>query len=285
MSWVRYDGGFDSHPKVTAVIAEDPGAIALHTLANTWSSRTKRPGFVPKHQPGVLLADKRKGAKWAALLVRCNLWHEVEGGYRFHDHEVYRAPARERQTAGTPAELSAKRAAAGRRGGKASGVTRASTAKQSGEANEANGVSKASNTEATGVSPVVSSSSVLRTSELLTPEPVPPTAGVASQRPPNAGDIVAAYVDGAKAAGLPTPGENLRKRVGKQAGALLAQATADPDALFKAAHSMGANGWNDLEVQIQRDAAAAKGINGRPARQVYRNSKDPNHYDDLEPTQ
>jgi hypothetical protein len=117
MSWVRYDDGFDSHPKVTAVVAEDPGAVALHTLANTWSSRQKRPGFVPSHQPGVLVG-KARGKRWAALLERHGLWDAVEGGWEFHDHADYREN-RKRTTAGTPAELSAKRAEAGRKGGKA----------------------------------------------------------------------------------------------------------------------------------------------------------------------
>lgn len=258
MSWVRYDDGFDSHPKVTAVIAEDPGAIALHTLANTWSSRTKRPGFVPKHQPGVLLADKRKGSKWASLLVRAGLWHEVEGGYEFHDHDVYRAPARERQTPGTPAELSAKRAAAGRRGGQASGRTRASTAKQSGEANEANGASKTSNAEATGVSPVVSSSSVLRTSEPLTPEPVPTTSGVASLRQPNAGDVVAAWIEGAETASGERPGNRLIAQVGRQARELIDEGK-DPQRLVAAARAAGTKGYADLPRELLRAATPTNG--------------------------
>lgn len=72
----------------------------------------------------------------------------------------------------------------------------------------------------------------------------------------NAGDVIAAYVEGAHDAGLPRPSESLRGRVGKQANTLLAEG-ATLEALVAAARSMGAAGWNDLAVQIQRDAVEA----------------------------
>lgn len=65
-------------------------------------------------------------------------------------------------------------------------------------------------------------------------------------------------MDGAKAAGLPAPAETLRSRVGKQARSLLADKKTDHEALLIAARNMGAAGWNDLAVQVQRDAAAKK---------------------------
>lgn len=154
MAWVRYDDNFDSNAKVTAVIAEDPGAIGLHALANTWTNRSATPGFVPAHQPGVLLCDRSLGLKWASQLVRAGLWHERGQecdrcreyyadlpaslvGYVFHDAKDYRPPDRERQTPGTPAEISKKRQEAGRRGGRATAARRES-AQQTGPANQAN---------------------------------------------------------------------------------------------------------------------------------------------------
>lgn len=94
------------------------------------------------------------------------------------------------------------------------------------------------------------------------PSPLPPSAGTAPPRrdpgkPINAGDVIAAYMDGAKEAKLPAPAESLRSRVGKQARALLADKNTDHDALLVAARNMGAGGWQDLAVQMQRDAAAA----------------------------
>lgn len=90
----------------------------------------------------------------------------------------------------------------------------------------------------------------------------PPSAGTAPPRrdpgkPINAGEVVAAYVDGAKAGEQPYPAESLRKRIGKQAGDLIKEKTP-PDVLHTAAFNAGASGWHDLAVQIQRDAAAAK---------------------------
>lgn len=207
MSWVRYDDAFYSHPKVTAVIAEDPGAIALHALANTWSNTTKRPGYVPAHQPGVLLADKRRGSRWAALLVKHGLWHrrgdecdtcieqcrewpEHEDGYVIHDWHRYRAPDRDRTTPGTPSDLSEKRRQAGRKGGKRSAAKREQD-KQEAQASQANGVSKTSNAASNGVSPVLSTTS---NEAVLRPEPVPPTADAVAS-----GDtsqtILAEYID------------------------------------------------------------------------------------------
>ncbi|MEU0078602.1 hypothetical protein ABZY58_11950 [Micromonospora tulbaghiae] len=176
MAWVRYDDNFYSNPKVTAVVAEDPGALALHVLANTWTNKQKTPGFVPIHQPSVLLCDRPLGAKWAGVLVRSGLWHEratpceecaaeyaelpaSAEGFLFHNAKEYRAPARDRTTPGTPADLSEKRRAAGRRGGQVSAAKR--KARASGDEGEANSVSKSSKLVPAGVTPE--------------PEPVPAT--------------------------------------------------------------------------------------------------------------
>lgn len=155
MAWVRYDDQFHAHPKVTAVIAENPAALALHVLANTWTNGQKRTGFIPKHQPGVLVCDRSQGAEWAEVLVRHGLWHETgsdcsdcqeeyadlpEGavGFVIHNAKEYRAPARDRLTPGTAADLSEKRREAGRRGGLASAAKRNRTNTSTSKQNEAN---------------------------------------------------------------------------------------------------------------------------------------------------
>lgn len=191
MAWVRYDDGFYSHPKVTAVIAEDPAALSLHVLANTWTNAQKRPGFVPAHQPGILIADRSLGAQWAKVLVAHGLWHEVTSmcdecmaefsdlaggsGYVIHDAKHYRAPDRDRTTPGTPAELSEKRRAAGRKGGKATAAKRGG--KQPTQANDADAdSSKSSNLLFAGVS---------KDGNLLlggvSPEPVPVTTDASNE--------------------------------------------------------------------------------------------------------
>ena len=163
MAWVRYDDQFPINGKVTAVIADDAGALALQVLANTWSNTTKFPGYIPPHQPGMLLADKALAAQWAAVLVRHGMFHdrgsecpeckeeyahlpEDKGaGWVIHNAKDYRAPARDRTTPGTSAELSEKRRAAGRKGGRASAARRSPDGKQTpaNEATQANGQANA----------------------------------------------------------------------------------------------------------------------------------------------
>jgi len=163
MAWVRYDDGFSDNPKVTAVIADNPAALALHVLANTWSNKQRHPGFVPAHQPAILLCDRKLGVEWAQVLVRHGLWHErgaecpscvdeyadlPDGlrGFVFHNARDYRPAARDRVTPGTPAELSEKRREAGRKGGAKAAERRKSAgpvANQANQANQANGAAAA----------------------------------------------------------------------------------------------------------------------------------------------
>jgi hypothetical protein len=165
VAWVRYDDQFPINGKVTAVIADDAGALALQLLANTWSNTTKFPGYIPPHQPGMLLADKALAAQWAAVLVRHGMFHErgnecpeckeeyaglpddKMAGWVIHNAKDYRPPARDRTTPGTPADLSEKRREAGRKGGKTSAARRATGAKQK-PANEANQATGQANAEA-----------------------------------------------------------------------------------------------------------------------------------------
>lgn len=108
MAWARYDDRFHSHRKVLAVLAEKGGeaAICLHVLANTWQAEQKLRGHVPEHLPERLMG--RRGNVAAALLLKHGLFDvHPDGGWQFHDADDY----------GPPADLTAKRAAAGRLGG------------------------------------------------------------------------------------------------------------------------------------------------------------------------
>jgi hypothetical protein len=115
---------------------------------------------------------------------------------------------------------------------------------------------------------------------------VPPSADAARPRRPagrpiHAGDVVGAYVDGSKAGGQPMPSERLRKRVGKEAGQLLAEKDQDPELVFDAAFDAGRIGWQDLSVQMQRTAADRKRQqNGHSRPGVYRNPENQDEYDD-----
>ncbi|MCG5464190.1 hypothetical protein MED01_002355 [Micromonospora sp. MED01] len=154
MAWVRYDDHFDTNPKVTGVVFEEPGALSLHLLANTWTAKQKWPGYVPAHQPATLLCDRELGARWAAALVRFGLWHERgsecadcaedyahlpddTAGFVFHHAKEYRPPARDRLTPGTPPDLSEKRREAGRKGGRVSADRRKQGEPKQDQANQA----------------------------------------------------------------------------------------------------------------------------------------------------
>jgi hypothetical protein len=208
MAWVRYDDQFHNNPKVTAVIAEDPGAIALHTLANTWTNTQKRKGYIPEHQPGVLLCNHELGRTWSAQLVKRRLWHERGDvgaceacseeyadlpadldGYVVHNAKEYRPPDRDRTTPGTPADLSQKRREAGRRGGRAAAKKREQKqqADQAVQADDVSidsklplaGVSKSSKLPSAGVSPVP----VPGVASNEATEQLPPEAGADEPRP------------------------------------------------------------------------------------------------------
>lgn len=249
MAWVRYDDNFYAHEKVGRLLILGPigvEALGLHVLANTWSASTKRPGFIPAHQPGVLMANTKRGAKLAQHLEDADLWDKVDGGWEFHDAADYRASPK-RQTPGTPADLSAKRARAGSKGGSKTAASRAAKA--------ANGQASVEQTSSKPCSPVVASNEA--TPE---PEPVPTTSGVVALRDtdddPNLGQVVAAYVNGAVEAGLPRPSERFRGKVGRDARRLSEKDHVPIAALVVAARSMGARGWDDLDREVQRVGAA-----------------------------
>ena len=100
------------------------------------------------------------------------------------------------------------------------------------------------------------------------PTPAELAAAAAKSRAPsgNAGDVIAAYVEGAVAAGLQRPPEKLRARVGRDAKQLIGEGWV-LDSLIESARRMGAGEFNDLAVQVRKDDAAAKGrasANGKP---------------------
>jgi hypothetical protein len=83
---------------------------------------------------------------------------------------------------------------------------------------------------------------------------VPTTSG-ADEAAPNVGDVVAAFVDGAQASGQPRPPSRICARVGKDARALVIEDRFDIADLIDSARRMGAGGWNDLAMQVRKDAA------------------------------
>lgn len=74
----------------------------------------------------------------------------------------------------------------------------------------------------------------------------------------NGGNVTAAYIDGAVAAGLDKPSGTLIARVGKAAKQMLAEGK-NPSLLLDAAFEMGGSEYNDLSVAYRKLDARTKG--------------------------
>lgn len=255
-TYIKMSDRLPEHRKIAAV-GGDAGWLYICGLG--YASRNLSDGHIPKALVA-RLSDRKQPAKLAAKLIDVELWHEAghackrcpqppSDEYVIHDYLEHQRSSEQ------VAEIKAKRAAAGKRGGN----KKASNAKQKPSKLLGTGYASA---QANGTP---DTEEVLRTSQ--TEEPlrgsqteIPPSAGADEpRRAVNPGDVVKSYVDGAKAGRQPRPAESLRKRVGKQAGSLLADKQITADQVLTAAYNMGAGGWADLAVQLQRDAA-----NGKP---------------------
>lgn len=117
MSWVKLDDQARQHPKL---IAAGPEAVCLWACGLMWCNTQKaRDGFIPHVMVKVLYPMPRI-EKATAKLVEVGLWEPVEGGFQVHDYHDFQPSAEDAES------LSAKRAAAGRAGGRRSGEARRS---------------------------------------------------------------------------------------------------------------------------------------------------------------
>ncbi|MBN7792515.1 hypothetical protein [Microbacterium esteraromaticum] len=92
MPWFKVDDGFHGHPKV---IGLSLSAVGLWTLAGTWSAQYLTEGRVPAG-----MVRRFGGASEdVSELVDAALWHEVDGGYEFHDWAEYQPDAASTQAA------------------------------------------------------------------------------------------------------------------------------------------------------------------------------------------
>jgi hypothetical protein len=109
MTWVRLEDTFPEHPKV---LAAGDAATMVFIRGLCYSARYLTDGFVP------LAAARTLGtARQVTTLVAIHLWDQADGGYRIHDYLRYN-PTRA-QVEAKRTDLSEKRAAAGRLGGRA----------------------------------------------------------------------------------------------------------------------------------------------------------------------
>jgi hypothetical protein len=89
VTWFKVDDGFHGHPKVAA-LEDGPcfaEAVALWTLAGSWSAKHLTDGNVPCNALRRLVPFCYKAA--AAELVRVGLWESHSGGWRFRDWTEY----------------------------------------------------------------------------------------------------------------------------------------------------------------------------------------------------
>lgn len=133
MSWLKVDDQFPDHPKALALGRDRLAAIGLWTIGSCYAARFLTDGFIPA---SALPSGSRR---LAGRLVEVGLWDEAPGGYRIHDYHDYQ-PSRE-----AVIKVRRDRAAAGRAGGKQSGVNRRSKAEANEEATAKQVASGASN--------------------------------------------------------------------------------------------------------------------------------------------
>ena len=239
MSYALYDDNLPSNRKVAWLKAQGTKGIAalgLHVLANTWCRHEGMLGFVPSYVPEQLVG--REWRKLVALLSDedgCGMFVAVEGGWMINGYDEYGRDDG-RSADDRKAELSRKRAEAGRRGGLAK-------AKQ-------HPGKRDSKTEDLPEAKRKQSSS---------PTPIPtnsPTSTGSRNVPAGAlPQVITAYVRSGRDAGVPTP-EASQDRVQRSAARLLAEGYP-LTTVIDAARNAAIGGWTDLATQLQRDASRA----------------------------
>jgi hypothetical protein len=281
VAWARIDDAFDDHPKVLALLDMDnaAAAIGLWTLCLTYAHRNTRragktPGLIPSTLPRRFFGPE--GKSMAALLVEVGLWEEVDDGWMIHDFAEY-LPGK---------EVSAARSAAGKKGAakrwgdkkpppdgnrmatpkQDDGTAMASVKQTDGTLPSDDGTEIANSHE-----PIANDGSRagahrewvdVRTTVLYpvpSPDAIPPSAGAAAPEretraedtTANAGDVVAAWIEGVQAGGGERPANRLIGQVGRQARELIEEGK-DPGRLIEAAGAAGRKGFADLGRELLR---------------------------------
>ena len=82
MAWFKVDDNFYDHPKVDELSLE---AVGVWLLCGTYSARHLTDGYIPVRRAYRMGADENVIQE----LTEAELWHEVEGGYQFHNWSEY----------------------------------------------------------------------------------------------------------------------------------------------------------------------------------------------------
>lgn len=122
MTWFKVDDGMHCHPKVRKVLAQNPAAIALWTVAGSWSGDNLTEGFIPNDQlPWLMPADAEQ---LALTLCAAGLWRRTRGGFVFHQWLTNGDGTKRNPSKTEVEEERRKKAEAGRKGGLASAKAR-----------------------------------------------------------------------------------------------------------------------------------------------------------------
>lgn len=252
--YIKLIVGFPKDPKVRALarFGDEAGlARDLYVQMCLYCKDMLSDGFVPAEEIGALaypLAIEHAN-QLAKQLASVGLTKEVSNG-EAQGWQVSAFLKRNRSREQVE-RLSEVRAEAGRTGGQAP----KKPGKTAGQKRPQASRKQVANQDASKDPPIVQSTESRDTDASNEASGIPPTAGASA---PNIGSVVAAYVDGATQAGQPAPASSLRARVGKQARQLLAEGYGIA-ALIESAKHMGAGEWNDLAVQVRKDAASPTG--------------------------
>jgi hypothetical protein len=123
--WFKIDDGLREHPRVLAA----PEAFGLYVAGLCYCNHQLTDGRIPESAIPRLLPLPKIG-KLRARLVEVGLWVEIEGGIEVH------AYLKHNRSAAEIAELQAKRAAAGAKGGSKSASKHQANASALAQANE-----------------------------------------------------------------------------------------------------------------------------------------------------
>lgn len=115
MAWAKLDDRFHEHRKVRRVWRACPAAVGLHVMAITYCAGHETDGFIDRDFVEEKLPNRRDRDRALDALVEAGLWEPTDDGWTLHDFLDYH-PSRAEAEA-QRAELSVKRAEAGRKGG------------------------------------------------------------------------------------------------------------------------------------------------------------------------
>lgn len=91
MPWFLVDDQFHSSSTLRKILATEPAAVGLWTVAGSWSSANLTDGFVPDDVLPWLFPD---APRLAEALVTARAWRRVKGGHKFVPGVTHKIPSR-----------------------------------------------------------------------------------------------------------------------------------------------------------------------------------------------